>query len=120
MCTQPCLRPAIAHLSTYTSTYSSIAVPWLVCVTIADASPSALVFVQAEFESKDNDNRAQTVHDGSPKNDENTYSSSEILHVAECAEDGSGSHLTFSVYSFYCFAFVRDNLGVHLVKWLQS
>ena len=40
-----CLRPAIAHVSAY-----SIAVPWLVCVTIADASPSALVFVQAEFE----------------------------------------------------------------------
>ena len=74
--------------------------------------------------------------------------------------DDSGSHLTFSAYSFYCFvyfircyhvhtvvalsgeprptvpvclrfayacvfvfycfAFVRDNLGMHLVKWLQS
>ena len=66
--------------------------------------------------------------------------------------DDSGSHLNFSVYSFYCFvyfircyhvhtvvalsgeprptcacvfvfycfAFVRDNLGMHLVKWLQS
>ena len=59
--------------------------PWLVCVTIADASPSALMVVQAEFEFTDNDNRSQTVHDGSPKNDENTYSSSEILHVAEGA-----------------------------------
>ena len=35
--------------------------------------------------STDEDNRPKTVHDGSPKNDDNTYSSSEILHVAEGA-----------------------------------
>ena len=35
----------VQRLPTYVCTYSSIAVPLLVCMTIADASPNALIFV---------------------------------------------------------------------------
>ena len=62
--------------------------------------PVLLYLYKLNLNSTDEDNRYKTV----PKNDENTYQT----RNPGCSwgrMDDSGSHLTFSVYSCYCFVY---------------